>query len=147
MSNMRHAKECKQQRYIPVHVSISAIDCTCIRYTYIFSIRLSLVWISHPYTGLQINMRLKAIIFYFSSKTYVVGTQKKRLIGSFEHSKQMFNQVDKKVFTISFPILCSSRPIHILHLGNTSSCRLQSFTDTHMNPVKLDIDQSCSDPR
>ena len=65
-----------------MHLLVPLIINHMYRYTYVISIRLSLVWISHPYTGLQINMRLKAIIFYISSKTYVVGTQKTCLIGS-----------------------------------------------------------------
>ena len=38
---------------------------------------------------------------YFSTKTYAGGTQKNRLNeSSFEHPKQMFKVMDKKIFTI-----------------------------------------------
>ena len=40
--------------------------------------------------------------YYFSTKTYIVGTQNDHLIppqrdGSFEHPKQMFKMLDKKI--------------------------------------------------
>ena len=37
---------------------------------------------------------------YWSTKTYVVGTQKKRLDGSFEHPKHTIRLMDKKTNTI-----------------------------------------------
>ena len=44
---------------------------------------------------------------YFSTKTYIVGTQKNRLNKTvfFEHPKQMLKMMGKKIFTICFVCL------------------------------------------
>ena len=47
------------------------------------------------------RMQLKINFHFFSTETYVVGSQKNRLI---EHPKQKFKLMDKKLFTI----LCSN---------------------------------------
>ena len=44
---------------------------------------------------------IKKYFTYLSTKTYIVGTQKNRLSNcSFEHPKQMFKLMDKKIFSI-----------------------------------------------
>ena len=48
-------------------------------------------------SGLQIEWELENYFLYFSSKIYVVGTQKNRLN---EHPRHMFKLMDKKIFTI-----------------------------------------------
>ena len=54
--------------------------------------------------GPQIRVRNWKLFYfyYFSTKTYVVGTQKNRLNETvlFEHPKHMFKQMDKKIITI-----------------------------------------------
>ena len=59
---------------------------------------------------------------YFSTETYVVGTQKNHLI-SFEHPKQMLKLMDKKVFTI----LCLIYFLFILIYAYALSCSLNSW--------------------
>ena len=61
-------------------------------------------------SGLQIRVRLENCFLHFSSKTYVVGTQKNHLNETFfEHPKDMFIKMSKKEkyhFTlIKFPYL------------------------------------------
>ena len=49
----------------------------------------------------QIRVCNENYFSYFSTKTYVVGTQKNRLNdGSFEHPKHMFKTMDKEIIAI-----------------------------------------------
>ena len=59
----------------------------------------SLCWLIYP------SAQLKIIFSYFSTKTYVVGTQENCVneTVSFEHPKQMFKQMDYKTFIIWAP--------------------------------------------
>ena len=56
----------------------------------------------HIETGLQIRVSIGKLFSYFSSKTYVVGTQKEpsQRDGSFEHPKHMFKLMGEKIISI-----------------------------------------------
>ena len=63
-----------------------------------YSTILAVLWGGTHY--LWIRVCNEKLFSYFSSKTYVVGTQKNRLTaqdGSFEHPKHMFKLIDKKI--------------------------------------------------
>ena len=51
----------------------------------------------HAISGLQISVCIENYFLYFSSKTYVVGTQKNRLK---EHPKHIFKLMGKKIIKI-----------------------------------------------
>ena len=40
------------------------------------------------------------LVSYFSTRTYIVGTQKNSQCDGFAHTQQMFKLMDKKIFTI-----------------------------------------------
>ena len=58
-------------------------------------------------------MRNKKYFSYFSTKTYVVGTQKtpSHWDGSFEHKKHMLEQMDKNILTHLRYKKCLSNPV------------------------------------
>ena len=62
----------------------------------------SSIWaIPLPYMETHDEFLSQNNFFYFSTKTYVVGTQKtSQWDGSFEYPKQMLKVMDKKAFTI-----------------------------------------------
>ena len=76
----------------------------------------------HSPTGLSLRVRVKNN--YFSTKTYVVGTQKNRLNETVLLSSQnMFKQVDKKIATILgsqivFILTCAPSILYIYKAKN-----------------------------
>ena len=81
-----------------------ALVALCMEKKYYFAFFV-VDFFSHFFTssiGLQIRVRIvKLFFFYFSSKTYVVGTQKNRLIETVLLSTQtQFKLMGKKLFTI-----------------------------------------------
>ena len=64
-------------------------------------------------------MANRKIISYFSTKTYVVGTQKNRLNESFEHPKNMLNIWVGKYLQFYPENICLPKPV--MEVGDGSS--------------------------
>ena len=73
-------------------------------------------------TGLQISVRTGKLFSYFSTKTYVVGTQKNRLNfkgSSFENTKHMFKLMGKEIYALLGAKPSLSGPLNIARLSVT----------------------------